>query len=393
MRAESLHYSATPRSVLHLAPGHWAGHMRIFHKECLALSQSGYDVELAAHTLEGESLDPSVRVRSLGPYGKSTLAWRVKERIRRCRTAYSLALGSEASLFHFHCPEFIPWAMRLRLKKKAPIVFDCMEDFEGYVRQRLGIPNALRGGIAAGTSQLLKIAARRCDAVIVADEGTGKFFRPHARKVVVVHNFPDLSVFPDPGPTLAPQEYDLVYHGSLPRYHLEAFLNIDEALLRRGYAAKWRLLGNMPNRDWFMSELENRRISERFHVTGLLPHGQVAREICKARMGIIPLPSLPKFQNNIPMKLFEFMALRMPVVLSDLPPSRVFVGDQRCALMVSPKDYDAYASAILSLAGNENLRKQMGASGRARVENEYNWKKESQKLLDLYVELLSESSR
>jgi glycosyltransferase involved in cell wall biosynthesis len=108
----------------------------------------------------------------------------------------------------------------------------------------------------------------------------------------------------------------------------------------------------------------------------------------QGRIGFIPLPDLPKFQHNIPTKLFEFMALGMPVVLSDLPPSRPFVGDGRCALMVPANDREAYADAIIRLLDNPELRRTMGAEGRARVINRFNWQRESQHLLALYAELL-----
>ena len=120
----------------------------------------------------------------------------------------------------------------------------------------------------------------------------------------------------------------------------------------------------------------------------LVFQNQVAGEVLKARIGIIPLPNLPKFQHNIPQKLFEFMALRMPVVLSDLPPSRPFVGDGACACMVRPDDPAAYADAIIQLLDNPALCQQMGAEARRRVEQVYNWERESSRLLDLYAELL-----
>jgi glycosyltransferase involved in cell wall biosynthesis len=183
--------------------------------------------------------------------------------------------------------------------------------------------------------------------------------------------------------------YDIVYHGSLPKYHLEACLAIDQELVERGRTVRWRLFGRIPHIDWFSDELERRRIRERFHVSGLIPHDQIAQEVRKAKLGLIPLPNLPKFQKNIPQKLFEFMALGMPVVLSDLPPSRPFVGDGACAMMVHPDNHGAYADAILKLLEDPALCKAMGNEGRHRVQEHYNWERESRKLLALYKDLLN----
>ena len=107
-----------------------------------------------------------------------------------------------------------------------------------------------------------------------------------------------------------------------------------------------------------------------------------------ARIGFIPLPDVPKYRENIPTKLFEFMALGMPVVMSDLAASRPFVGDGECAIMVPTGDYGAYGDAILRLLEDPELCQRMGAEGKRRVRDQYNWKKEAPKLIDLYRELL-----
>ena len=56
--------SGAPLKVMHVAPGHWAGHMRIYHRECMALVEAGYSVELIAHTLGQEELDPRIRLHT-----------------------------------------------------------------------------------------------------------------------------------------------------------------------------------------------------------------------------------------------------------------------------------------------------------------------------------------
>jgi glycosyltransferase involved in cell wall biosynthesis len=343
-----------------------------------------------AHTLQGERLDEGIILHSLGEYGTSTLAWRIAQRIKRCQYAYSFARHSKAELFHYYSPEFIPWAKMLRNGTRRPMLFDCMEDFEAYCYQRGGIPDGLRKRLASVVRRLMQTAAQNSDAVIVADEGTAELFKSYACRVVVVHNFPELALFPE---RLSQKQeepsYDIVYHGSVPQYHWEACLAIDRALVELGYALRWRLIGNVSKKDSFLRELEIRRIAHRFHVSGLIPHDRIAEEVRKAKLGLIPLPPLPKFNRNIPQKLFEFMALGMPVVLSDLPPSRPFVGDGACAISVAPDDYDAYAAAIVTLLKVPSLCEKMGTEGRRRVKEQYNWERESRKLVGLYDEFLN----
>lgn len=380
---------AAAARALHLAPGHWAGHMRIHSRICVSLADAGYAVSYLAHPTGKEQIDPRVAFSSLGDRGAPTMAWRLAERLRRSQRAYSLARASGADLFHFYGVEFIPWAVRLRRATGRPVIFDCMEDFEGYALQRRGIPGAIRRPLARGVRALLRHAARNVDAVVVSDAGTGELLRPAARRLVLAHNFPQLAHFADPGQRAEEPPFDLTYHGSIPRYHMEMIFAVDDALVARGRRLRWRFVGWMADGDWFNAEIARRGAGDRFLFAGLVPHEQVAVEVLKAKIGIIPLPSLPKFQHNIPQKLFEFMALRMPVVLSDLPPSRPFVGDGACAVMVDPADPAAYAEAIMALLDDPARRRAMGAEGRRRVEASYNWERESHTLLALYRDLLS----
>ena len=310
------------------------------------------------------------------------------ERYRRSQKAYSIGVSSKADLYHFYSPEFILWAARLRQKTGRPVIFDCMEDFEGYALQRRGIPRALRRPLAYLVRRQLQYAARTCDAVIVADQGTARLLEPYARRVEVIHNYPMLSLFPISKFRQTDKPYDLVYHGSIPKYHLEACLAIDNFLVARGYYVRWRFIGQIPERNWFSEMLRHRGNSERFVISGLMGHEKVASELGKAKIGIIPLPNLPKFQNNIPQKLFEFMAMGLPTVLSDLPPSRPFVGDGASGVMILPNDYERYAEVIIELLEHSDLCERMGLEGRKRVEQEFNWEQESKKLLNLYEELL-----
>lgn len=376
--------------TLHLAPGHWAGHMRIYHRICHSLADAGHQVTLAAHPAEYDQIDPQITLQSLGPLGKLTLDWRLTQRLRRSRRAFEIGMASAADVFCFYAPEFINWGIRLRREKRKPVIFDCMEDFEGYALQRSGIPNILRRPLARLVRAQLRNAARNVDVIVTSDAGTARLLAPAAQRIEVIHNFPQLSLFPDPGPATQP-EYDLTYHGSIPIYHLQVCFAADDALTARGKYATWRFIGRMPHQEWFKAEVARRNAEQRFSFTGQIPHDQVAKEVCKARIGIIPLPDRPKFHNNIPQKLFEFMALRMPVVLSDLPPSRPFVGDGACGLMVKPDDPVAYAEAIIRLLDDEALCRRMGAEGRRRAEQEFNWERESQKYLNLYHELYAQS--
>jgi len=371
-------------SVVHITTVHRPFDPRIFHRECVSLAASGFRTTLIAHADRDEVRD-EVRLVSLGPR-REYRALALRQRVGRARAALRAALRERADLYHVHDPELISTALALKRRTSARVIYDCHEDNVGYALQKPYIPRPLRRPVAMAVSGYERRAASRLDAIVTADSGVRDRFERLGARAVAVHNFPRLEFFDVPDEI--EKSTDLVYHGSVPAYHLAECFAIDAALLRRGRPVRWLFFGNVADIERARTQAADRGAAGRFTFEGPVPHDRVARRVASARLGIIPLPDLPKFQHNIPTKLFEFMALRMPVVLSDLPPSRPFVGDGGCALMVPPSNADAYAEAILRLLDQPALCRAMGDEGRRRVERQYNWELESERLLSLYESLL-----
>lgn len=88
--------------------------------------------------------------------------------------------------------------------------------------------------------------------------------------------------------------------------------------------------------------------------------------------------------KNIPVKMFEFMGFGIPIVLSDLPPSRQFIKGNNCAISVEPDNISEYVRAIKLLLNDSDKSIEMGRNGEKLVFEKYNWTHEEKKLLDLY---------
>ena len=379
-----------PARVIHVSTVRPPLEVRVFHHECKSLVAAGYDVELIIHDGAEDRIVDGIKIRTLGTkparrglllWSRARAVWKAKQRIQT---------GVTAEIVHLHDPELIPLGWWLRLATKSKIIYDSAENYTAYMRQKYFLPAPVRWGLTYIMAAMETLAARLFHAVVTADQGTSNLFiKRRAKKVVTVHNFPILEVFDVAVTPDAEKRYDLVYHGSIPKYHLEAALQIATELQRRGCSARWLFVGACHDLDWILAQLRNQGLEGNFTFRGRVHHDQVAPLVAQARIGFIPLPDLPKFHQNIPMKLFEFMTLRMPVVLTDLPPSRPFVGDGECAVMVPPDDPVAFADAIEGLLNDHASRKRMGEAGRQRVEATWNWSAESQKLLDLYDALIS----
>lgn len=123
-------------------------------------------------------------------------------------------------------------------------------------------------------------------------------------------------------------------------------------------------------------------------------HGYISHEKVAARMAdcdILIAPYATRVSHSgggdtgrwmSPLKLFEYMAAERPIVTSDLPVLREVVRDGETALLCSPGDTKAYATALQRLADDPELRAHIGSAGRDLLEAEYTWEKRARRVLD-----------
>jgi glycosyltransferase involved in cell wall biosynthesis len=116
--------------------------------------------------------------------------------------------------------------------------------------------------------------------------------------------------------------------------------------------------------------------------TGQVPHEEVVSYLSNADVGVAPDPKTPMNDNSTMIKIMEYMALGLPVVLFDLKEGRRTAGP--AALYAKPNDPIDFANQVNRLLDSSELRRQLGTSGRKRIEESLNWKAESARLLQAY---------
>jgi len=120
--------------------------------------------------------------------------------------------------------------------------------------------------------------------------------------------------------------------------------------------------------------------------TGQIPHEEVVVYLSNADVGVAPDPKTPMNDNSTMIKIFEYMAFDLPVVLFDLKEGRNIAGP--AALYASPNDPIDFAGQISKLLDRSELRRQLGACGRKRIEESLNWESEKATLLRAYSAVL-----
>lgn len=143
------------------------------------------------------------------------------------------------------------------------------------------------------------------------------------------------------------------------------------------------LVGNGPLRQDLEDQASRLGIADRVHFAGL--REDVAS--CLADFDLFVLPSLNEGMGRA---LVEAMAMRLPVIASDVSGIRDLVEDERTGLRVPAGDADALASACIRLLSDNELARRLAEEGYRTVVPAYSEEEMIARIEALYEALSNE---
>jgi glycosyltransferase involved in cell wall biosynthesis len=208
---------------------------------------------------------------------------------------------------------------------------------------------------------------------------------PRERTCAIPNGCDVPDAFPEPASPGA--EPRVLYAGQL--YPWKGVDVLVEAMARVP-RARLVILGGLsgePDMERVRALVEARGLSPRTDLPGSVPHPQVASELTRASVVIVPyLRSAMSESHTSPLKAFEAMAAGRPLVVSDLPSSREFLKDGENALLVPPGDPLALAQAIERVLADPCLADRLARSAFGDAPR-YSWDARARALVDLFEEV------
>jgi len=104
-------------------------------------------------------------------------------------------------------------------------------------------------------------------------------------------------------------------------------------------------------------------------------YSDVPKYISMCDIAIIPLPELPDWKNQCPLKLLEYLSMAKCVLLTDIPAHREVVGESKCGIYLNSSDKSGIAEGIKYAYDNREALQELGSSGREIVKKTYSWDK------------------
>jgi len=205
----------------------------------------------------------------------------------------------------------------------------------------------------------------------IAGEGISKSKMTPVPGSVNLENIPYEKPVAEVLPTKQVRGTAVVYLGTLSRMRrLDFIIRAFGKVLEEIPDARLYLLGkgNTPEDEEFMkAEVSRLGIEDTVEFVGFIPMDEAWEYIRKAAVCLSPYYPTFTLLSTSPTKLIEYMAMGKPVVGNDHPEQRLVIEESQAGIC-TPWEENAFAQAIVKIASDSNLAREMGIRGRRYVE-------------------------
>ena len=83
-----------------------------------------------------------------------------------------------------------------------------------------------------------------------------------------------------------------------------------------------------------------------------------------------------------PLKLFEYMEAKKPIITSNLPAIKEIMSDQVNSILCNPNDFDQWKNAIQKLNTNTSFKRKISINAYKKFKENFTWHLRAKKLLN-----------
>lgn len=353
-----------------------ADDVRAFKKMAMTLVSAGHEVYLIGMPATTEKTPPGIHFMELEPFHR--LDWKrlmaplkIFKKVRKVKPEVLIVNTHELLLISF----------LNRILFGAKIVYDLRENYYRNIRWTESFPRWLRRPLAVWVRLKEKLLVPFFHRVIVAEKcyrNEMGFLPPDTLVLENKSELPaDFERHPEPGKIV------LAFTGTLDESTgvFEA-IEITEKLYEKradvelhiiGFCAKANVLADIRNRCTGRKYI--RLSAGRMQVS----HDSIMGVISKANFGLISYPPSPHTADRIPTKLFEYMSVRLPIIIQNNPAWTELTDPIAAAIVIDFPSPDV-----------DHLIKEMtDRTFYTGPVDDFFWKTEKKKLVDLIETLRS----
>jgi glycosyltransferase involved in cell wall biosynthesis len=366
--------------ICHLSSVHFALDTRIFYRMCQAL-KAQYEVTLIGvhpkkETYKGIAIIPFKRFHNRQL--RVLVGWLLM---------FFKAMKVNARVYHLHDPELIPCGLLLRLFGKQ-VIWDVHENIAEDIFDKPWIKHQKR---AYGIFNFFEKLACQYFYIVLAEKSYEKRYMQLTKRCSTVQNFCDIDFF-KPYEQAHFQNLKSVFYIGIVLEN-RGILQIVEALhllKLKGEVYDFHCVGEL------YTDLENKlkalpyykEVETQLHFHGRLSLEEGYQYAKHCSMGLCIIWPMKNSIESYPTKLFEYMAIGLPVITSNFPLYRSVIEQNNSGQCIDPFSAIALADAIESMHRDVEKSEQLAQNGKLAVKKYYNWETEKIVLARVYEELL-----
>lgn len=313
----------------------------------------------------------------------------------------------ELDALHVHDLPLVGTAISVGRRLGIPVIADLHENYPAALHVW---HEAKCGPKAWATANPKRWAAYERQAVwgaahvvVVVDEAKQRLMEQHGlptEKITVLMNLEDADHFRGIEPDL---EILARYRGTFVVSYVGGggpHRGLDTAIRAMPYLRdaipKLKLLLVGPRdaeRERLQALAEGEGVKDLVEIIGWQPFSKVPSYIQASEICLVPHHQNPHTDSTAPHKLFQYMLMGKPAVVSNCRPLKRIVEETGSGLVFQAGDPRDLAKQVQTLYANKELRQDCGRRGHEAVLRRYNWGMESQKLCLLYNSLLGNCSK
>lgn len=296
-------------------------------------------------------------------------------------------------LIHVHSvPDFEVFATFFAKITGARIVLDIHDIVPEFYASKFNVNK--ESAVFKALALIEKASIAFSDHVIIANHIWEKTLTSRSvkkDKCTTMLNYPDLSIFYRRPRTRNDGKFIVIFPGTISWHQgldiaIKAFAHIKDELPE----AEFHIYGDGPMKAAIQNLIIELGLQERVILKGTLSSEQIAEVMANADLGVVPKRNDPFGGDAFSTKIFEFMALGVPVVASATRIDRYYFNDSNVRFF-EPENATDLALNIKELARSQELRERLTANASAFI-NDYTWDKKEMDYLSLVYKLVGQKA-
>lgn len=264
----------------------------------------------------------------------------------------------------------------------ARIIYDSHEDYFNQIFEYSGkSPQSL---VSAVWFSFIEISLLRFfEAIFCTDEFLLEKYNNSIygnRNVKLLRNFPPQEAVAKNNKYLWKNKLDLVYIGSVNRYRgvIECAEYVDHFNAKFAPSRMLTLTLYSPPHPIVDFLLEQKKIRH----NAWIDYVDLMNELPRYDIGVCLWNRLKKFEHNLPLKNFDYMAAGLPIITSNFGNLEKYARLSGGAICIDPLEYEAFEIAVLKLF-DPMLRRELGEAGKSFVLTQANFNSEASEYIKI----------